>query len=69
MPFTEDDADGATAVRIGLERIGQRIGAMDMLIAGQAISRGWTLVTANLHEFGRVRGLQMIDWTADLETP
>jgi tRNA(fMet)-specific endonuclease VapC len=63
-PFTEDDADGATAVRAALERKGRRIGAMDMLIAGQAISRGWVVVTANVHEFGRVEGLAIIDWTA-----
>ena len=63
VPFTEDDADGATRVRLGLERIGQRIGAMDMLIAGQALARGWSVVTANTHEFDRVSGLHVLDWT------
>jgi tRNA(fMet)-specific endonuclease VapC len=63
IPFTEDDAFGATSVRVALERIGRRIGAMDTLIAGQAISRGWGLVTANVHEFGRVAGLRVIDWS------
>jgi len=64
VPFTEEDAGGATRVRVALERVGRRIGAMDMLIAGQAVNRGWAVVTANVHEFDRVAGLQVIDWTA-----
>jgi tRNA(fMet)-specific endonuclease VapC len=64
IPFTEADADGTMKVRLALEAVGQRTGAMDMLLAGQAMSRGWAIVTANVHEFGRVRGLQVIDWTA-----
>lgn len=67
-PFTEADAGGATQVRLGLERIGRRIGAMDMLIAGQAVSRGWAVVTANVHEFARVDGLGVIDWTGPTES-
>ena len=67
-PFTEADAEGATQVRLGLERIGRRIGAMDMLIAGQAVSRGWSVVTANVHEFRRVAGLGVIDWTSAGDT-
>ena len=63
IPFTEEDAAGATRVRLSLERGGRRIGAMDMMIAGQAINRGWAVVTANVHEFGRVTGLRVIDWT------
>jgi tRNA(fMet)-specific endonuclease VapC len=68
-PFTEDDSNGATAVRLALERSGRRIGAMDTLIAGQALSRGWDVVTANVNEFRRVAGLRVIDWTAAPETP
>jgi len=68
VPFTEADADGATKVRLGLEQIGRRIGAMDMLIAGQAMNRGWAVVTANRHEFDRVDGLQVIDWTDAAES-
>ena len=64
VPFTEADGEGTTRVRLALEAAGQRIGAMDMLIAGQAINRGWAVVTANVHEFGRISGLEVIDWTA-----
>jgi tRNA(fMet)-specific endonuclease VapC len=69
VPFTEADAEGTTQVRLALEAVGRRIGAVDMLIAGQAINRGWAVVTANVHEFGRVAGLQVIDWTAPDATP
>lgn len=69
VPFTEEDAAGATQVRLALEKGGRRIGAMDMLIAGQAMGRGWAIVTANVHEFGRVAGLQVIDWTSPAGTP
>lgn len=68
VAFSEDDGDGAARVRLALERGGRRIGAVDMLIAGQAINRGWTVVTANVHEFGRVEGLSVIDWTAEADS-
>ena len=69
VPFTEADAEGATQVRLALEAAGLRIGAMDMLLAGQAMSRGWAIVTANVNEFGRVAGLRVMDWTAPTGAP
>jgi tRNA(fMet)-specific endonuclease VapC len=39
------------------------IGPFDTLIAGQALARGMTLVTANMREFSRVEGLRLEDWT------
>ena len=35
---------------------------MDMLIAGQALARGWILATSDTH-FLRVDGLTVVDWT------
>ena len=61
--FTADDGIGAARVRADLERMGRGIGALDMLIAGQALARGWTLVTRDLKHFLRVDGLTIIDWT------
>ena len=60
--FEEQDAREAGEVRAALERIGKPIGAYDVLIAGQARSRGLKLVTANTREFGRVKGLDWEDW-------
>lgn len=45
-----------------LERKGQRIGERDMLIAAHARSLGYTLVTNNTREFGRIEGLTVVDW-------
>jgi tRNA(fMet)-specific endonuclease VapC len=41
---------------------GASIGASDVLIAGQALSRGLVLVTHNLREFTRVKNLQWEGW-------
>jgi tRNA(fMet)-specific endonuclease VapC len=35
---------------------------MDTLIAGTTLAHGATLVTHNLSEFRRVRGLSLVDW-------
>lgn len=45
-----------------MERIGRPIGAYDVLIAGQALSRKLTLVTCNTKEFARVKELAWEDW-------
>ncbi len=57
-----EDARSAGWIRAGLEAAGQPIGAYDLLIAGQAVSRGARLVTANVAEFDRVPHLQWEDW-------
>jgi tRNA(fMet)-specific endonuclease VapC len=62
VPFDDADAQAAGLVRAELARAGTRIGAYDVLIAGQAIRRGLTLVTANLREFERIDGLMWEDW-------
>ena len=63
LPF--ESADGAVAgrIRAALARQGTPIGPYDILIAGHAMSRGATLVTANTREFPRIAGLNIEDWT------
>jgi tRNA(fMet)-specific endonuclease VapC len=63
VDFDEADAEAAARVRTELRARGESIGAYDALIAGQALARRWTLVTANMREFERVRGLSVVDWT------
>ena len=63
-PLDEADIDASAAVRARLRRLGSPIGPYDLLIAGQALARGWTVVTANTREFARIEGLNVIDWTA-----
>lgn len=64
LPFDDIAADHAADIRATLERKGQPIGGYDLLIAGHARSRGLTIVTGNLVEFGRVDGLRCEDWLA-----
>jgi tRNA(fMet)-specific endonuclease VapC len=64
VPFDEEDTVGAGDLRAALEAAGTPIGPYDLLIASQAIRIGATLVTANVSEFARVRGLLWQDWTA-----
>jgi tRNA(fMet)-specific endonuclease VapC len=62
LAFGAEDAREAGEVRAALEQIGKPIGAYDVLIAGQALNRGLTLITANVREFGQVKGLRWEDW-------
>ena len=63
LDFDDEDAQAAGRIRAALEKIGTPIGAYDLLIAGQALRRGLTVVTANASEFSRVTGLSREDWT------
>jgi tRNA(fMet)-specific endonuclease VapC len=62
LQFDNDDAREAGSIRAALEAAGKPIGAYDYLIAGQALARQLTLVTANVSEFSRVKGLSWEDW-------
>jgi tRNA(fMet)-specific endonuclease VapC len=62
LEFDQEDARAAGRVRAELEAIGKPIGPYDLLIAGQAIARDLILISRNLSEFERVRGLRVEDW-------
>jgi tRNA(fMet)-specific endonuclease VapC len=62
LPFDDNDALVAGSIRATLEISGKIIGPYDLLIAGQALARQLTLVTANVSEFSRVKGLSWQDW-------
>jgi tRNA(fMet)-specific endonuclease VapC len=64
VDFDDEDARTAGQVRAALEKKGTPIGAHDLLIAGQALRRGLTVVTANTTEFSRVTSLSWEDWTS-----
>lgn len=64
LPFDAAAADHAADIRADLERIGRPIGGYDLLIAGHARSRGLIVVTGNLAEFERAKGLRCEDWLA-----
>jgi tRNA(fMet)-specific endonuclease VapC len=60
--YTESDAERSARLRAELASRGTPIGPMDTLIAGQVLARGGRLATRNLAEFGRVEGLDLLEW-------
>ncbi len=62
LHFDEEDARVSGEIRADLEARGTRIGAYDTLIGGQCLRHELTLVTNNLSEFSRIRGLTCVDW-------
>lgn len=62
VEFDREDARLAGELRAKLAAAGTPIGPYDVLIAGQALARGLTVVTHNMREFRRVPGLAVEDW-------
>lgn len=62
VPWTEDCASLCGEIRAELEKKGTLIGPHDILIAGHALALDATLVTHNMKEFKRVKGLNVVDW-------
>ena len=63
LPFDEGVATTYGEIRVHLETQGTPIGAIDTLLAAQAISHKLIFVTNNVREFARVPGLSVEDWT------
>ncbi|MFQ5638898.1 MAG: type II toxin-antitoxin system VapC family toxin [bacterium] len=61
-PYADPAAQHYGEIRSALEKIGQPIGALDMLIAAHARSLNVTLVTNNTKEFERVPDLKVENW-------
>ncbi len=63
LPFDNDAAAVYGYVRAHLESKGTPIGPLDTLIVAHALSQGATLVTNNMREFKRIKGLKLENWT------
>jgi tRNA(fMet)-specific endonuclease VapC len=63
LPFDDIDATHYASLRHDLEIRGEVIGPYDLLIAAICIRHQLTLVTSNVNEFTRVRGLTVQDWS------
>jgi tRNA(fMet)-specific endonuclease VapC len=61
-PFGRPATAAYGSIRAALEKRGQVIGSMDLLIAAHALSLDVRLVTHNIREFGRVPGLRVEQW-------
>jgi len=62
LSFDDEDAIVAGRIRAELHAGGKPIGGYDLLIASQALRQHLTVVTANVSEFSRVKGLKWVDW-------
>jgi tRNA(fMet)-specific endonuclease VapC len=63
LPLDSDAAREYARIRAELEQQGSPIGPLDLMIAAHAASLRATLVTNDVREFARVRGLRVVDWT------
>ena len=62
LPLNERSAVTAAKIRYDLEKQGQTIGPMDVLIAAIALTNNATLVTHNIKEFARIKELMVENW-------
>ena len=62
LPFDVPADTEYGGIRSELEAAGKPIGSNDLLIATHARTIAATLVTANLNEFKRIRGLKVENW-------
>lgn len=62
LEFDRDDARHAGEIRATLATLGTPIGPYDALIGGQARARNLTLMTRNVREFQRIKGLAINTW-------
>jgi tRNA(fMet)-specific endonuclease VapC len=64
LPFDVPADAEYGGIRSELETAGKLIGSNDLLIAAHACATGATVVTANVGEFKRIRGLKVENWLA-----
>jgi tRNA(fMet)-specific endonuclease VapC len=64
LPYDAKAVAAYGGMRAALEKKGQPIGPLDMLIAAQALSSSLILVTNNEKEFQRIPGLHLENWAA-----
>ena len=62
LDFDHEAARAYGKLRAWLETRGRVIGALDMLIAAHALSKGLSVATNNVREFSRVPGLKVLNW-------
>ncbi len=63
LDWPQDAAKYYAEIRADLKKRGAQLGAADLMIAAHARAMGAVIVTNNVKDFGRVRGLQVENWT------
>ena len=62
LPYDEIAASIYGDIRLQLEKCGDTIGPLDLLIAAHALSRNLVLISNNEKEFKRVKSLKVENW-------
>jgi len=62
VPFDEKSCEIYARIRASLEKSGVAIGPMDLLIASISLANNYILVTNNIKEFRRIKGLRIENW-------
>lgn len=62
LPWNSEAAEHYAQIRAALEKGGEPIGNLDLMIAAQAVAAEVVLVTRD-HVFRRVKGLRVEDWS------
>lgn len=62
VPFDQAAAAQSVTSRMALRTPGKPISWPDVMIAGHALAQGYAVVTANVDEFRRVPGLNVVNW-------
>jgi tRNA(fMet)-specific endonuclease VapC len=63
LDWPQDAAKHYAEIRADLKKRGALIGAADLMIAAHARSMGAIVVTNNIKDFERVKGLEVENWT------
>jgi tRNA(fMet)-specific endonuclease VapC len=65
LDWPQEAAQHYAEIRVDLKRRGAQLGAADLMIAAHARAMGAIVVTNNVKVFGRVKGLQVENWTKE----
>ena len=63
LDWPQDAAKDYAAISTDLKKRGAQLGAADLMIAAHARAMGAIIVTNNVKDFGRVKGLEVENWT------
>ena len=63
LDWPQDAAKHYAEIRADLKKRGAQLGAADLMISAHARAMGAIVVTNNVKDFGRVKGLEVENWT------
>lgn len=62
LDWPHEAAHHYAEIRVDLKKRGAQLGAADLMIAAHARTIGAIIVTSNVKDFGRVKGLKVENW-------